>query len=78
MQKKIDQLREFMLANKWDAALSLAAKFADLGDFKADIVRGHEAVTQPDFYKQLGQDPERMKNRGIAALMMRYRRFYAK
>jgi len=77
MQKKIDQLREFMLANEWDAALSLAAKFADLGEFKADIVRGHEAITQPEFYTQIGQDPTRLRNLGIAALMMRYRRFYA-
>ena len=60
MQKKIDQLREFMLANEWDKRL--AAKFADLGEFKADIIRGHEAITQPEFYTQIGQDPDRLRS----------------
>ena len=74
MIKKIDQLRALMAAAKWREALRLAAKFHDLGAQKDRIVRAHEAAAWPDFYRQLGKDPDALIADGIAALKERYQK----
>ena len=74
--KKIDQLRELMLSERWDEALSLASKFEDLGDHAKEIRMAHGANLSPAMYQQMGHDLSRLRNIGISALMMRYRRFY--
>lgn len=70
--RKIDQLRALMAEGNWARALSLAAKFADLGSHKERIVRGHEAGAHPGFYSQLGKDPAALVQDGILALQERY------
>lgn len=70
--KKIDTLREFMKQESWPQALSLAAKFPRLGNEKAVIVRAHECLVNPSFYRQLGVDTEQAIQAGIAALKARY------
>jgi hypothetical protein len=69
---KIAQLRAAMAAHDWERALRLAARFPRLGAHKAAIVRAHEAYTNPRFYKQIGQDPEKLKAEGRRALIERY------
>lgn len=70
--KKIDTLRQLMLQNDWQKALSLAAKFPRLGAEKAVIVRGHECLINPAFYKQLGIDTDKAVNDAITALKTKY------
>ncbi|MFZ3192803.1 MAG: hypothetical protein WA154_06320 [Moraxellaceae bacterium] len=70
--KKIDTLRDFMQQESWPQALSLAAKFPRLGNEKAAIVRAHECLVNPSFYRQLGVDTEQAIQAGIAALKARY------
>ena len=71
--KKIDTLRSLMRNESWSQALSLAAKFPRLGNEKAAIVRAHECVVNPSFYRQLGVDTDQAIQAGIAALKDRYR-----
>ncbi len=66
--KKIDQLRALMDAGDWRAAISLAAKFPQLGAHKVAVLRAQEAYVRPDFQRQLGRDPQRLIEAGIAAL----------
>lgn len=70
--KKIDILRDLMKSEKWKEALSLAAKFPRLGAEKAVIVRGHECLVNPAFYKQLGIDTDKAVNDAITALKTKY------
>ena len=72
MIRKIDLLRDAMNAGEWKKALSIAAKFPRLGTQRTQILRGHEAYTNPRFYAQIGKDPEHLIAEGIAALKERY------
>lgn len=66
------QLVALMALGNWRAALSMAAKFADLGAHEQQIRRGHEAMQRPDFQRQLGRDPQAQIDAGIEALKARY------
>lgn len=66
------QLVALMGLGNWRAALSMAAKFADLGAQEVAIRRGHEAMQRPDFQRQLGRNPEAQIAAGIEALKARY------
>jgi hypothetical protein len=72
MVKKIDILRDYMWQGDWRAALSLAAKFPRLGEHKCAITQGDAALKNPGFYRQIGKDPEQLKQAGVAALKARY------
>lgn len=71
-QTKLSILRAHMKAGRWPVALKMAAKFQELGDHKAAITRGADALTHPGFYRQLGKDPSRLEAEGIVALKARY------
>ncbi len=71
-ERKIDKLAAHMRSGNWQAALSLAAKFPRLGVHAAVIRRAHEATHRPAFYRQLGMDPEKLVQAGVAALKERY------
>ena len=72
-ERKIDTLITLMRTGDWPAALSLASKFPRLGPHGPVIKRAHEACCWPDFYRQLGKDPQRLLQDGIGALKERYR-----
>jgi len=61
-----------MRAQDWERALRIAARFPELGKYKAAIVGGHEAYTNPRFYIQLRKDLETLKAEGKRALIARY------
>ena len=69
---KLSQLKAAMQAGNWELALRIAARFPDLGEHAAAIVRGHEAYTNPRFYLQLRKDIETLKEMGKRALIARY------
>lgn len=71
-EKKIDTLVRLMAAGEWPRALALAARFPRLGEHRDAIVRGHEALANPRFWRSLGKDPDALRDAGIAALQERY------
>lgn len=72
MKRALDRLIEYMRAEDWDRALSLAASWSRLGEERDAIVTGHSANTSRDFYRQIGKDPDGLITEGIAALKRRY------
>lgn len=70
--RKLDAVLDAIRAADWPKAINLAAKFPRLGDESKDIMRAHEALTRPDFQRQLGRDPAALIDAGKAALVRRY------
>lgn len=69
---KLSVLKEHAAAGNWTAALRIAARFPRLGEERDAITRAWAALQHPDFYRQLGIDPEAAVRDGIAALRERY------
>jgi hypothetical protein len=69
---KLFRLRAAAIRGDWAKALSIAAKFHDLGSHKETITRAHNAIQSPAFYRAIGQDPAALVAAGIAALQQRY------
>lgn len=63
-----------MDAGDWPRAFSIASKFGRLGNQKEAITRAQTALHNPDFYKQLGQDPAAHIEAGKAAMRARFER----
>ena len=73
METKISKLKAAAASGDWAEALRIAARFPRLGEHGPTIIRAHEAAHTPDFYRQLGRDPETLIAAGIEALKERYR-----
>lgn len=58
-------------AGDWHQAFRRAVKLS-LGEDKAAIERGWEALTRPAFVRELGRDPEVMIEAGKVALRRRF------
>ena len=69
---KKDQIVRFLKTGQPDKALAMAAKFPDLGEHKDAITKGANALRNPDFYRQIKQDPDALVAAGVAALRARY------
>lgn len=73
LRTKLSQLREFMAAGDWRAALRLANSFGNLGTMHAaHIQRAWAAIQSPEFYREIGRDPDSLVAAGIVALRERY------
>jgi hypothetical protein len=72
METKLSKLLAAMAADDWRKALSIASKFPQLGNEKETITRAHNALLRPEFYRQIGADPDGLVNEGKAALRRRY------
>ena len=73
MITKLAKLKAAWAAGDTRDALRIAAKFPRLGDDKAAITRAWNAHLRPDFYRQMGRDPEALVSAGVAALKSHYR-----
>jgi len=71
METKLSKVKTAYLNGEYQKALSIAAKFADLGAHKKAITVAHECFTNPRFYCQI-RDIEQSKKDGILALALRY------
>lgn len=71
-ETKLSILKRHVANGECREAILLAAKFADLGDAKADILKAREAYLRPAFQKQLGRNPDALIAAGCAALRRRY------
>ena len=72
MERKVDKLKNLLLEGDYLKALSMASKFPRLGKHREQIKLGHEANQNPNFYKQIGKNPDQLVQDGISALKERY------
>jgi len=72
MQTKLSQIKEEFAAGNFNKAISIAAKFHDLGDQRNAILDAHLAITNPRWMLGLGKDIDQAIKAGINALRIRY------
>ena len=72
METQLAKLRRLMAAGDTVGALRLCAKWHDLGAQKERITRGWAAYQNPDFYRQLGHDPDACFADAVAAVRERW------
>jgi len=69
MIKKTDKVRALVQAGNYQAALRIASKFRLLTrEDKKALVMAHECHHSPDFYAQLGLNPDKLKQHGVEIL----------
>jgi hypothetical protein len=69
---KLSLVRAAAAAGDWREAIRIAAKFQQLGPHREAITRAWAAIQNPDFYRDIGQDPQALIDAGVAALQERY------
>ena len=72
MKTKLQSLKDAAEIGDWKRAISIAAKFPRLGEFKEDITRAHTAFTNPRFLSQIGRDVDSCIEAGKVALITAY------
>jgi len=60
MNRKTDQIRTAWAAGDQIRALRIAARFFDRSTDTKIFKRGIDTYNNPDFYRQLGMDPEEL------------------
>ena len=60
MNRKTDQIRAAWASGDQIRALRIAAWFFDRSADTKTFKRGMDAYNNPDFYRQLGRDPEQL------------------
>jgi hypothetical protein len=60
MECKSDQIRAAWMAGNRIGALRIAARFYDRSIDTKIFKRGMDAYNNPDFYRQLGKDPDQL------------------
>lgn len=74
MEKKSDKVRRLVRESRFKEALAIAKGFR-LGISKADVdamTRGYECMVHPEFYGQIGFNPEEESRKGIEAVTRLY------
>jgi len=69
---KLSLLIEAIEMDDWTTVFRIAARFPSLGEHRTAIVRAHEALVRPDFYREIGKDVEMILIEGKAAIYARY------
>jgi hypothetical protein len=70
---KLSRLLELLAAGDEVGALAIAARFPRLGvEERVIIMRAHNAILRPGFYRELGLDPDELRAAGVAALRAKY------
>lgn len=69
---KLDSLLAFCRRGDYRAALKLAASWPNLGEHKEAITRAWAAISHPDTYIEMGQNPDVLFIAGVTALRERY------
>lgn len=71
-EPKLVRLRRHIANEDWHAAFKLAMSLPRLGDDKSAIERAWQAMTRPEFVRQLGKDPDALLEAGKAAMRKRF------
>ena len=72
MQRKTDQIRAAWAAGNRIGALRIAARFFDRSVDTKTFKRGMDAYNNPDFYRQLGKDPEQLTAGALKLLAAKF------
>jgi len=72
MNCKTDQIRAAWHAGDRIGALRIAARFFDRSIGTVTFKRGMDAYNNPDFYRQLGKDPERLMAAALEVLVKKF------
>jgi hypothetical protein len=73
MDTKLSQLKSAAANGNWQKAISIAAKFPQLGSIRNEVLDAHMAYTNPRFAKQIGKDIDACIDAGRLALIAAYR-----
>lgn len=73
MQTKLAQIRSAWAAGDHIAALRIASRFGDRSPETQIFKRGWDAHRNPDFYRQIGRDPEADTAAALKALAAKFR-----
>ncbi|MEP6949686.1 MAG: hypothetical protein ABI863_10450 [Ginsengibacter sp.] len=69
---KLQEIRDAMLAEDWSRVIKIAATFQRLGKNKETIQKAADSLVNADFYIQIGYDPQKLFEEGIAAVKERF------
>jgi hypothetical protein len=72
MQTKTEQIRAAWLAGDQIGALRIAARFFDRSTDTRIFKRGMDANNHPDFYTQLGKEPQELITAALDLLAKRF------
>jgi hypothetical protein len=72
MNCKTDQIRGAWAAGDRIGALRIAARFFDRSDDTKIFKRGMGAHNNPEFYRQLGKEPEQIVGNALEVLATRF------
>jgi hypothetical protein len=72
MQTETDQIRAAWLAGDQIGALRIAAQFFDRSVATKTFQQGMQAYNQPQFFCQLGKDPQKLITAALALLQKRF------
>lgn len=72
METKLAKLKKLWASGDYRAALKLAASWPRLGSHKKRITQAWAATSNPDFYRQMGKDPDELCADGLCAVAERY------
>jgi hypothetical protein len=69
---KSQQIREALASRNYIGALRIASHFHDRSPATRTYKRGFDAHNHPQFYRQLGHDPEELTDAAIDLLRERF------
>jgi hypothetical protein len=69
---KVDQIRDAWAAGDRIGALRIAARFFDRSDDTLVFKRSMSACNNPDFYRQLAQEPVQLVRSALEVLAKRF------
>lgn len=69
---KTDKMRSAWAAGDRIGTLRIAARFFDRSEDTKKFKRGMDAYNNPDFYRQLGKEPEQIIRNALAVLARRF------
>jgi hypothetical protein len=72
MKRKVDQLRDAWNTGDQIAALRIAAQFFDRSNTTKTFQRGMNAYNHPQFYRQIGQEPQELITSALDLLAKRF------
>ena len=72
MNCKSDKIRAVWAAGDRIGALRIAARFFDRSADTKILKRGMDAYNNPDFYRQLGKDPEQLMAAAFELLVKKF------
>jgi hypothetical protein len=72
MHTKTDQIRAVWATGDQIGALRIAARFFDRSEDTRAFKRGMDAFNHPDFYTQLGKEPQEVVTAALDVLAKRF------